>query len=124
MNVEGANDAGFAGLVAERFWLELATLRNNYPPHPKPGEVLVHEAKGYTFYALVCHSLGRDGWKETPKALDRCFDHKCFDAVPREETIACVLVGGGPIGQMGGADVLMNMGSIARAKHKFSVWTL
>lgn len=78
-------------------------------------------AGGKTFHALVCHSLGGDGWKRTPQTAEQCLN--ALD-VPEDETIAVVLMGAGMIGQMGGADVFGNLGGMARSKKRVAVYTL
>jgi hypothetical protein len=115
VNTQGYNDAGFAGVVSERFWRKLANTGEKKPL----GHVYSNKVEGYELYAMICHSLEKDGWKDTPKALEQC-----LAKIPHGDPIACVLVGGGPIGQMGGADVLMNMGALARSEHRVVVYTL
>ena len=66
VNMEGFNDVGFAGQVSSRFWQELASTGPK-----KLGEVMTHEAGDHTFHAVVCHSLGKGGWQQTPE-LDQC----------------------------------------------------
>ncbi|TAN57315.1 hypothetical protein EPN15_04675 [Patescibacteria group bacterium] len=92
VNIEGFNDAGFAGVVSSLYWPELA---NTGPK--KLGEVLSKNGKGKIFHALVCHSLGSDGWKKTAEIVTKCLDS--LD-VPDNETIAIVLMGAGIVGQI------------------------
>lgn len=116
VNVEGYNDAGFAGQVASKFRPELANTGGN-----KLGEVISFEANGKTFHALVCHSLERGGWTETPKYAEQCLN--MLD-VPEDETIAVVLMGAGPVGQMMGADVKAIAEAMDRSKKKLEVYSL
>ena len=115
VNTEGFNDAGFAGQVA-RNWTELANTGGN-----QLGEVLTHEVNGKTFHALVCHSLGGNGWSKTAQTVTQCLD--TLD-VPDNETIAVVLMDAGMVGQMGGADVFSILGGMARSKKRVAVYTL
>ncbi|MDD4409320.1 MAG: hypothetical protein PHW52_01565 [Candidatus Pacebacteria bacterium] len=97
VNVEGVNDCGFAGQVSSHYWPEISCTM------PSPlGTVFSAEKNGKTFHAIVCHSLCVGGWKETPKVLRGCLDNL---AVPDEERIASVLIGGGFVGQAIGANV-------------------
>lgn len=116
VNTEGYNDAGFAGAVSSRYWPELANTGAT-----KLGDVISKNGKGKTFHALVCHSLGGDGWKKTAETVTKCLDS--LD-VPDGETIAIVLMGAGMVGQMGGADVFSIIGGMARSKKKVVVYTL
>lgn len=117
VNVEGLNDSGFAGKVAERFWPELANIGKN-----KLGKVLTRKEGEKTYYALVCHSLTkRNGWKTTPKVVRECLDKL---RVPKDEEIAVVLMGSGPVGQLGGANVSAIVDAIDAAKKKVVVFTL
>jgi len=116
VNTEGFNDAGFAGAVSSRYWPELAnTGAQNL------GTVLRHNANDKTFYALVCHSLGGNGWKKTAETVTKCLDKI---EVSDDKTIAIVLMGAGMVGQIGGADVFSILGGMARSKKKVAVYTL
>lgn len=116
VNTGGYNDAGFAGAVSSRYWPELANTGAK-----KLGDALARNEKGKTFHALVCHSLGSDGWKKTAETVTKCLDS--LD-VPEDEIIAIVLMGAGMIGQMGGADTFAILGGMARSKKKVAVYTL
>lgn len=117
VNTEGYNDAGFAGLVSSRYWPQLADTGGN-----KLGDVLIKQVGDHrTFHALVCHELSGTGWKQTPHYVEECLNK--LD-VPEDETLGVVLMGSGPIGQMGGADVFAIIGSIARSKRKAAIYTL
>jgi len=96
VNIEGFNDAGFAGAVSSRCWNQLANTGKK-----TLGDVLTKNGKDKTFHALVCHSLGGDGWSKTAETVTKCLDSL---NVPETETIAIVLMGTGMLGQMGGAD--------------------
>ncbi len=117
-NSEGINDAGFAGLVARRFWPDLAIIG------PQAlGTVLARtDAKAKrSFHALVVHSLGADGWAKTPQYIEECFGRI---GIAPDETIATVLMGGGPVGQMMGADVEANLAAMQRVPNKLVVYSL
>ena len=116
VNTEGFNDAGFAGAVSSRHWPQLANIGTM-----KLGDVISMNSNGKTFHALVCHSLGGDGWKKTAETVTRCLDS--LD-VPDDETIAIVLMGAGMVGQLGNADVFSILGGMARSKKKVAVYTL
>lgn len=99
INMEGVNDAGFAGRVSSDLWPEIRYMM------PSPlGMVIKKEiVDGRMLYAIVCHSLCADGWKKTPEVLEKCFQTE-FTDVSDDETIASVQIGGGLIGDMMGAD--------------------
>lgn len=113
-NTHGDNRSGFAGIVSSRYWPELATLGRK-----KLGKVVSKKGKKKTFHALVCHSIRKNGWKDTPKIVMKCLDS--ID-IPTEETIAVVLIGGGMQGALGGADVFAILGGMARSKKKIVVY--
>lgn len=116
VNAEGINDDGFAGFVSSKDWPELA-----YIGPQKLGDILTRQAEGRVYHALVCHSLGEDGWKDTPAIIERCLNK--LD-VPDGETIAVVKIGGGLVGQMMGADVDANLKAIAQSNKKVVVYSL
>jgi len=115
VNTKGYNDGGFAGQVSSSHWPELADTGGN-----KLGDVLSKKSKGKTFHALVCHSLGVEGWKNTPQTVTECLDAL---NVPDDEIVAVVLMGAGAIGQTEGADVFAILGGIARSKKKVAIYT-
>ena len=115
VNTEGFNAAGFAGSVS-RYWPKLA---NTGPK--KLGDVISKNGTNKIFHALVCHSLGNDGWEKTAETVTKCLDS--LD-VPNDETIAIVLMGAGMIGQLGGANVFSILGGMARSKKRVDVYTL
>src|SRR5574344_315110 len=93
VNTEGVNDSGFAGIIARRYWPELA-----YVGASKLGTVIAKEVEGIHFYALVCHSLEK-GWKQQTSII--C---QCFDAIDTDEVIASISIGTGFIGVVLGAN--------------------
>ncbi len=116
VNAEGFNDAGFAGVVTQRYWKALANTGGN-----KLGETLSMSTKDRTFHALVCHALAGSGWSKTPSLVEQCLNK--LDA-PDAETVGAVLMGSGMIGQMGGADTYAILGGIARSSKRVAVYTL
>ena len=117
VNTEGFNDSGFAGVISRRYWSKLANNGGN-----ELGEILTKEVGGKVFHALVCHSLGKDGWKQTPEIVEKCLD--LLNLSPDGETLAIVLMGAGMIGQMQGADVLSILGAMARSNKQVEVYYL
>ena len=116
VNAEGHNHAGFAGLVAARYWPALA-----HPGEQNLGTVLTHNTTQYTFHALVCHFAAPGGFVQTPTVITQCLN---AIEVPDTEEIACVLVGGGPVGQMAGADTKAILEGIRRSRKKVAVYSL
>ncbi len=95
VNVEGINNAGFAGQVSSKYWNELA----NYG-ECELGTVLSKTVGNKTFHALVCHSLN-NGWGENQSEIIR----ECFDKIPANgEPIATIAIGTGIVGMMELAD--------------------
>ncbi|MBQ3409162.1 MAG: hypothetical protein IJH12_08175 [Clostridia bacterium] len=94
VNTQGVNDAGFAGVVSSRFWPELAHVGKT-----ELGTVLIKEVDGIEFFALCCHSLEKDGWKNQEEVIK-----KCFDAIPGDEPVASIAIGTGIIGVLSGAE--------------------
>lgn len=93
VNIEGYNDAGFAGMISRKFWPDL-----KYTDPCDLGTVLSKNVDGITFYALVCHSL-KKGWFDETNIIKACFDNiKC------NEPIATISIGTGLIGILSGAD--------------------
>jgi len=94
VNTEGLNDAGFAGMISEKYWPELEDAGKC-----ELGTVLTKTTSdGITFYALVCHSLDK-GWKNQTEII--C---KCFDSIEGDDPIASISIGSGFIGRLGGAN--------------------
>lgn len=115
VNTEGFNDAGFAGLVARRFWPDLAITGEQ-----KLGTVLTHKGANKIFHAVVCHSL-KKGWDGAPKAIEDALNQ--ID-VKDGDTIGVVMMGAGPIGLMQGADVQANLGAMEKSVRKVVVYSL
>lgn len=116
VNVEGFNDAGFAGQVASRYWPALANTGKK-----QLGDILTRMTDDKTFHAIVCHALAKEGWHYTAVTVEKCLDR--IEA-PMDEVVGVVLMGGGMIGQMSGADTFSILGGMARAKRKVVVYTL
>jgi len=115
-NIEGYNDAGFAGLISSRFWPELA----NAGPQ-KMGDVLTHVSNGRTFHAIVCHSL-KKGWDGAPKAIQKGLDS--IELKNPKSSIGVVLIGNGPVGLMQGADGEANLKAMEKSTKKIVVYSL
>ena len=95
INTEGVNDAGFAGIVARKYWPELESCGKH-----ELGTVLSKTVGDKTFHALVCHSL-RSGWGDDQTEVIR----QCFDSIPADgEQVASIAIGTGLIGVLSGAD--------------------
>ena len=117
VNTEGYNDSGFAGAVTSKFAPELASTGGNHL-----GEVLTSTTKdGKSFHGLVCHSLKGEGWSKAPETIT-----KCLNAIEtgESEKIAVILMGGGMIGQMSGANLLANIKAIHASEKSCVVYTL
>lgn len=93
VNTEGVNDSGFAGMIARKFWPELA-----YIGETQLGTVLTKEVDGVEFFALCCHSL-KNGWDKQKEVIT-----KCFDAIPGDEPVASIAIGTGLVGVLSGAN--------------------
>ena len=63
VNTEGANDAGFAGIISYLFWPELA-----YIGETKLGTVLTKKVDDIELFALCCHSL-KNGWNDQEEVI-------------------------------------------------------
>ena len=116
VNTEGVNDAGFAGQVA-LFWPRLRNLGEQ-----EMGSVLSYRSDGMdkTYHALVCHSLGSGGWKETPEALAICLAKLSHLG---NQYVAAVLMGSGPVGRMMGADVGAILKVLAQSDLYLAIYT-
>ena len=115
VNTEGANDAGLAGAVT-RDWPEL-----RYVGKSKLGHVYSKEIGGRVFHAVVCHSLGEEGWKGSPAVIRKCLDQIGLEA---NEPVACVLFGSGMIGQLQGADQEANRKAMEDSSAKVVLYGL
>lgn len=112
INTEGINDAGFAGLVARKFWPEIAFCgENNF------GVVLSKKCDDRQFHAIVCHSLKENGWQGSPGYIAKALSDI------KAKRIACVLMGAGPVGRMQNAPVGGILGALARAEQEIIVYT-
>lgn len=116
VNIQGVNDAGFAGLVARRHWPELAMIGPS-----EMGTVHRHDSKDKSFHAVVCHSLGDEGWRGAPKHIEQALNQ-----IPAKdgEEIGVVMMGAGPVGQAQGADVDANLAAMEKSKNKVVVYSL
>lgn len=115
INSEGFNDSGFAGVVAAKFWPELA----DETGPSRMGSVFKQIVNGKVFYAVVCHALSK-GWDQTPEVLLQALDSIDLD---EGAVLNCVLMGGGVVGRMQGADTYAIMGAMARSKHSIVVYS-
>ena len=89
VNTEGVNDAGFAGMVSNRFWHELA-----YIGETKLGTVLAKKVGDVEFFALL-----KNGWNNQYEVIKQC-----FDAIPGDDPVASISIGTGLIGVLSGAN--------------------
>lgn len=111
VNIEGANDAGFAGMISSRFWPELACIGKT-----KLGTVLTKKVDNIEFFALCCHSL-REGWNNQREVIK-----KCFDAIPGDEPVASISIGTGLIGALSGANFDMIEAGMEASKKKIILY--
>lgn len=116
VNTEGYNDAGFAGLIARRFWPDLVITGEQ-----KLGTVLKKKSGEKTFHAIVCHSLKADGWKDSPRIIEEALN--ALD-IPKDEEIGAVAIGNGPVGLMMGADGDANLKAMEKSTRKVVVYSL
>lgn len=116
VNIEGHNDNGFAGMVAARYWPQLM-----HPGRKNLGDVMSRSSGGYVFHALVCHHTDLGGFSQTPHFITVCLD---AIVVPDDAEIACVLVGGGPLGEALGADLPAILDGIQRSSKRVAVYSL
>lgn len=122
INTDGYNDSGLAGTISSSFWPELACTKPK-----KLGDVMTKEHNGKVFYALVCHSLSPGGWANAPRVISEFFD-STIEADGREpvafdETIATVMMGGGPVGKIMGADVNAIRQAIQESRRPIVIYT-
>jgi hypothetical protein len=117
VNIEGLNDAGFAGRITSDFWPEI-----RYEMRSPLGTVFEKKLPdGRTLHAIACHSLCVGGWNKTADVLEECFRTK-FAAIPDDEVIASVQIGGGPVGEVMGADVVAIRGVMERSPKNFLLY--
>lgn len=118
VNEEGFNDGGFAGLVTSKYWEELQNTGGN-----KLGEVLTKEVPeiGKTFHAIVCHSLKPGGWEEAPQYIKDVL--KKLD-INTNDKISSVLIGGGMIGKMSGANPKAILEAMKETGKRIDIYTL
>ncbi len=116
VNVEGKNDTGVAGTVAQYF--TKAFLRTG---KCTMGGLISIPCLKITFHGLVCHSLEDDGWKNAPEAITAALDKI---SAPDNEVVAVVLMGSGKIGKDTGADVIGNIRAIHRSKKTCVIYSL
>lgn len=91
INTEGVGDKGFARVISNKYWHELA-----YRGGRSLGTVLSKKVKDVEFFALVCHSL-HNGWNDQTNVIK-----KCFDGIPGNEPVAFISIGNGLIDLSGG----------------------
>lgn len=112
VNTEGCNDAGFAGIISDKYWPELADYGKC-----ELGTVLTKSVSGITFYALVCHSLKKNGWCDQTETI-----RKCFDAIETDEPIASISIGTGLIGVLSGANFKLIKKGMELSKKKIILY--
>ncbi len=115
VNAEGYNDQGFAGIVARNYTSAIA-----YPGTKQIGTIVQAECKKFNFYGLVCHSLRR-GWHDAPGAIIESLDSI---VLPRNYSVAVVLIGAGAGGKISDANHIANLRAIHDAKRSCVVYTL
>lgn len=114
VNSEGVNDAGFANVVARKYWPELARTGPQ-----ELGTVLTKKVEGgRVLHALVCHSLKRGGWKNAQGWVE-----KCLETLDLPQQSAILLIGSSQLGLQQGADVFGILGAMARSRHQLIVYT-
>lgn len=116
INVEGKNDTGVAGTVAQYF--TKGFLRTG--KYTMGGLISIPCFK-ITFHGLVCYSLEDDGWKNAPEAITAALDKI---SAPDHEIIAVVLLESGKIGKDSGANVIENIRAIHRSRRTCVIYSL
>ncbi len=116
VNAEGHNHEGFAGMVSRTYWHALG-----HTGQKNLGETLSHQSGDRTFHALVCHYARPGGFSQTPTVITQCLDAL---SIPVGEDLACVMVGGGPLGQALGADTGAILEGIKRSQKRVVVYSL
>jgi hypothetical protein len=113
VNSEGYNDAGLAGNVAFNYWPELAETGPI-----RMGEMLSKDTGSKVFHAMVVHSL-EEGWEETPKHIEACFNAL---QVATDEEVASIAMGAGMIGMMSGANPDENLAAMDRSNKSIVIY--
>ena len=111
INTEGLNDAGFAGLISNKFWPELADIGET-----KLGTVLTKKVGDVEFFALCCHSL-KNGWNNQQEVIK-----KCFDEIPGDEPVASISIGTGLVGILSGANFNLIMAGMEASKKEIILY--
>ena len=111
VNTEGVNDSGFAGMISQRFWPELA-----YIGETQLGTVLTKKVDGVEFFALCCHSL-KNGWNNQKEVIT-----KCFDAIPGDKPVASIAIGTGLVGILSGANFALIKAGMEASKKEIILY--
>jgi hypothetical protein len=82
INTEGVTNDNWAGIIAQRYWPDLAKIGKT-----KLGTVLTKKTEGIELFALCCYSL-QYGWHDQEGIIN-----KCFNDIPGDEPIASVAIG-------------------------------
>ena len=115
-NSQGINTCGFAGLVAARYWPELANIGQF-----ELGDILTANIKDRTFYAIVCHELDKYGWINAGTFIKEALDSIYL---PSHQVMGMVMAGTGPIGVAQGADAWDILSGIAQSNKLVEVYKL
>ena len=111
VNTEGVNDSGFAGMISQRFWPELACIGET-----QLGTVLTKKVDGVEFFALCCHSL-KNGWNNQKEVIT-----KCFDAIPGDKPVASIAIGTGLVGILSGANFALIKAGMEASKKEIILY--
>lgn len=109
VNTFGVNDEGFAWMISQNFWPELA-----YIGKTKLGTVLTKKSGNIEFFALCCHSRS---WRNQKRIIK-----KCFDAIPGDEPVASVAIGTGDIGVGSGANFRLILAGMKASKKEIILY--
>ena len=82
INTEGVLNDTFAGIIAQRYWRDLATIGST-----KLGTVLTKKTEGIELFALCCYSL-QHGWQDQEGIIN-----KCYNDISGDEPVACIAIG-------------------------------
>ncbi|MFA6018086.1 MAG: hypothetical protein WCT28_03655 [Patescibacteria group bacterium] len=113
VNTGGQYFEGFAGIISDRYWPELASMMRR-----ELGDVLTERVGSRTFHAIVCHSVGIDCWRHAPRYVEECLNK--LD-VPGDETLGVVLAVSGPV-VLPGPDMFAIIGAIARSEKRVIIY--